>query len=85
MSEILNIKIKEKGLVNIFSISNLARNSEINTKLTILAAKAELKAQQGNRVKLPTFLLSYFRGKNFSAMLAFKIFLFINQHLVRWV
>ena len=45
MSEILDAKRKQKELVNKSDISNLARNSDLNTKLTTLATKSELKAE----------------------------------------
>ena len=39
-SNILDSKIKQKELVNKSNISNLINNSDLNTKLTILEAKA---------------------------------------------
>ena len=57
-------KIKQKQLANKSNISNLARNSELNTKLRTLAAKAELKAEHDRIVKLEAFDLSYFYRKN---------------------
>ena len=45
MSEILDAKIKQKELVNKSDISNLARNSDLNTRLTTLATKSELKVE----------------------------------------
>ena len=76
-------KIKQKQLANESNISNLARNSELNTKLRTLAAKAELKAQHDRIVKLEAFDLSYFYGKKlFWELMVFKICLFINQHLI---
>ena len=77
-------KIKQKQLANESNISNLARNSELNTKLRTLAAKAELKAQHDRIVKLEAFDFSYFYGKKlFWELMVFKICLFINQHLIR--
>ena len=77
-------KIKQKQLANESNISNLARNSELNTKLRTLAAKAELKAQHDRIVTLEAFDLSYFYGKKlFLELMVFKICLFINQHLIR--
>ena len=43
--EILNVKIEEKGLLDKSNISNLAENSDLNTKLATLATKAELEAE----------------------------------------
>ena len=52
-AEILEIKIKEKVLVDQSSISFLVKNSGLNTKLATLAKKkAELKAGQNKIVKL---------------------------------
>ena len=59
-SEILAKKIKEKGLVDKFSVSNLVKNSDFNTKLVTLATKAELKAEQYKKVKLEAFDSSSF-------------------------
>ena len=43
--KILNVKIKEKGLLDKSNISNLVENSDLNTKLATLATKAELEAE----------------------------------------
>ena len=64
-SDILHAKIKQKELVNKSHISNLVKNSDLNTNLSTLATKAELKAEQDKIVKLQTHDLSYFLGKNF--------------------
>ena len=74
MSEILNTKIKEKGLVNKSDISNLVKKIDLNTNLTTLATKADLKTEQGKIVKLSAFRLNYFLVKNLLVMLAFKFF-----------
>ena len=47
-SEILDPKIKEKGLVNESNISKLVENPDLNTKLVTLATKTELKAGKDN-------------------------------------
>ena len=44
--------IKQKKLVNKSDISDLVKNSDLNTKLAILAVEAELKAEQDKIVKL---------------------------------
>ena len=44
-SDILDVKIKQKELVNKSDISNLVANSDLKTKLTALAIKVELKAE----------------------------------------
>ena len=51
-SEILDVMIKQKKLVNKSDISDLVKNSDLNTKLAILAVEAELKAEQDKIVKL---------------------------------
>ena len=43
--KILNVKIKEKGLLDKSNISNLVENSDLNTKLATLATKAELEGE----------------------------------------
>ena len=64
-SEIIDAKIKEKGLVDKSNISNLAKNFHLNAKLAKLATKAELKAEQNKIVKLQTHGVSYFLVRNF--------------------
>ena len=59
-SEILDAKIKEKGLLNKSNISNLIKNFDLNKKLATSATKAELKAEQDKIVKMQTHDLSYF-------------------------
>ena len=56
----LNARVNKKGLVDKSDLSHL----ELNTKLAILATKAELKTEQDNLVKLQAFDSSYFHGKN---------------------
>ena len=46
---------KQKAFVNKSDFSNLIKNSVLNTKLAILATKAELKAEQDKIVKLQAF------------------------------
>ena len=57
--EILDGKIKEKGLVDKSDISNLAKNSDLDTKLAARAKKADLKAEQDKTAKLQTFDSDY--------------------------
>ena len=64
---------KEKGFIEKSNISNLIKNSDLNTKLATVAIKAELKAKQNKIVKLQTRDLSYFLGKIFLVMIIFKI------------
>ena len=65
MSDVLDAKIKPKEFVSKSDISNLVKNSDFITKLSTLATKAELKAEQDKIVKLQTFDLSYFLSKTF--------------------
>ena len=83
-SEILDIKIKQEKLVNKSDIPNLVKNSDLNIKLATLATKAELKAEQHKIVQLQAFDWSYFHGKKFLVTMVFKIFLFMNQDLIRY-
>ena len=53
-NEKLELKIKQKGLVDKSDIAGFIDNSDLNKKVATLAAKAELKA----------FDSSYFHGKN---------------------
>ena len=50
--EILNTKIKEKGLGDISDISGFMNNSELDKKIVTLATNAGLKVEQGKIVKL---------------------------------
>ena len=61
---ILDTRVKEKELVDNSDISNLVKNSNLNTELGLLAAKAELKAEQDKIVKLQAFDSSYFHTKS---------------------
>ena len=63
-SEIFDTKIKQKELVKKSNINNLVKISDLNAKLTTLATKAELKAEQDKIVELQTDDLSCFLGKN---------------------
>ena len=57
--EILDAKIKEKGLVDKSDISNLAKTSDLDAKLAARAKKADLKAEQDKTAKLQTFDSDY--------------------------
>ena len=52
--------------------------------IEILATKTELKADQDKIVKLGTYDWSYYLCKMFLLMKVLKIYLIINQHLVRY-
>ena len=59
-SEIFEIQIKEKRLIDKSGIFDLVKNSDLKTKLATLATKAELKAMQDQIVELEAFNSSYF-------------------------
>ena len=59
----LNTKIKQKKLGNNSNISNLVKSSYLNTKISTLATKAEIKGKD-KIMKLQTHDLSCFLGKN---------------------
>ena len=67
------MKIKEKGLFDKSSMSNLVNYSDLNTKLATLATKAELKAEEDKIVELQQFDSSYFHTKVSLKMMAHKI------------
>ena len=64
ISEILDAKIKEKGLVNKSNNYNLVKNFDLNTNFATSATTAEIKREQDKIVKLQTHDLSYFLDKN---------------------
>ena len=68
-SDILDTKIKQKELIKNSDISNLIKDSPLNTKLETLATKIELKVEQDKILKLQRCYLSYFLGKNLSYFL----------------
>ena len=68
-------------MINESNISDLVRNSDLNTKFETLATKAELKADQDKIVELQTHDLSCFLDKNIFVMMVFKIFFLIGQWL----
>ena len=77
-SEILDPKIKEKGLINEPSISNLGTNPDLNTKLVTLATKTELKAEKGKHFLLKLGILAV---KAILIMVAHKIIQCFSQFL----
>ena len=74
MGETLFAKIKEKGLFDRSSISNLIKNSDLNTKFAALATTAELKPQQDKIVKLQAFDSQNLFVKSILKMMAHLIF-----------
>ena len=66
MNETLDVKIKNKKLVNESDISEFIQKFDLNEKLKKkMATKRELKAQQGKIVKLQTCGLSLFIGPSY--------------------
>ena len=58
----LDVKIKEKKLVNEPDISRFINNSDLANEIKSLATKAELKADKDKIVKLQAYDLSLFIG-----------------------
>ena len=71
-SDILDLNIKQKNLINKSDILILVKNSDLNTKFSSLATKAEVKAEQDEIVKLQVFDRSYFHGHIFFMMMVLK-------------
>ena len=61
-SGILHAKIKQKELVSKLHISNLIKNSDLNTKLATWATRAELNVEQDKIAKLEVFDLQKFKN-----------------------
>ena len=59
-SETLDAKIKQKQLVNKFDFSCLAKNYDLNTTITKLATKTDLKSEKHNIMEMQTHDLSFF-------------------------
>ena len=67
MGEILNVKIKDRGLVNRSDISGFIDNSGLDKKIKALVTKAKLEQDKQDKiVKLEAFNFSYFHGKSHS-------------------
>ena len=89
-NSVLNTKCEEiedkipvvSDLAKKSDFSNVLKSSYLNTKLTTLRTKAELKAWQDKTVNLKTCDLSYFFCKIFLSDNGLKLCLFISQHLV---
>ena len=62
--EVLETKIKEKGLGNTSNISNLKKNFDLNKNLAKLAAKAKSINEQDKTVNIQPFNSSYLCGKS---------------------
>ena len=63
-NERLDLKRKQKQLVNKSDIAGFIDNSDLNKKVVILATKAALKAEQDKITKLEVFDWSYCCGKS---------------------
>ena len=74
IKEMSDAKIKEKWTVDKSDISNLVKNSDLNTKPTILASKAELKEQH---------LIQVISMVKIFLLIVINICFFMNQHLIR--
>ena len=77
-------KIKQKNLINESNISDIIKSFDLNIKIESLAQlkAVQLKAVQGKIVTLQTSDFHHFLGKNVLGMMVFRIYLFINQHLI---
>ena len=62
--EIRDANIKEKGLVGKFDISWFKNKSNLDKKITTLAIKVELEAQEDKITSLKVFAFRCFRGKS---------------------
>ena len=62
--EIRDANIKEKGLVGKFDISWFKNKSNLDKKITILAIKVELEAEEDKITRLKVFAFRCFRGKS---------------------
>ena len=82
--DILDAKIKKEKLFNKSALNKKVKTLATKQEIKAFATKAELKPKQNKIVKLETFDLSYFLGKNFLVMMVFKLCLFINQQLIHW-
>ena len=61
---LLELKIKEKALVDKSSVFSLVKTSDLNTKLATLTTKAALKTEQDKTVPLQVSHPSYFCSKS---------------------
>ena len=62
--EIRDANIKEKGLVGKFDISWFKNKSNLDKKITTLAIKVELEAEEDKITRLKVFAFRCFRGKS---------------------
>ena len=69
---IVNNSIKSKNLVDKSDIAGILNNADLDVKLSTLATKAELKAEQDKIKKLKAFDLSYFEEDGAQTYLVFQ-------------
>ena len=63
-SQILDAKIKQKRWVDKSAIAGFINNADLDKKVTTLATKGEIKAEQDKIIKLQAFDSSYFQSKS---------------------
>ena len=78
-SDIIRV-IRQNEIVKKADISNLVK--DLNTKLAVLATKAELKAEKEKIVKLKRLIQFISIVKRFLVIMVLKICLFINHYLI---
>ena len=79
LSDIIRV-IRQNEIVKKADISNLVK--DLNTKLAVLATKAELKAEKEKIVKLKRLIQFISIVKRFLVIMVLKICLFINYYLI---
>ena len=79
LSDIIRV-IRQNEIVKKADISNLVK--DLNTKLAILATKAELKAEKEKIVKLKRLIQFISIVKRFLVIMVLKICLFTNHYLI---
>ena len=79
LSDIIRV-IRQNEIVKKADISNLVK--DLNTKLAVLATKAELKAEKEKIVKLKRLIQFISIVKRFLVIMVLKICLFTNHYLI---
>ena len=71
--KILDTKIRERGLVNKYKISNPIKNSDFYVKLITLTINAESKADQDNILTKVIFrVIFFFQNNSFQNMFVYQ-------------
>ena len=71
--KILDTKIRERGLVNKYKISNPIKNSDLYVKLITLTINAESKADQDNILTKVIFrVIFFFQNNSFQNMFVYQ-------------